>query len=104
MEAPLCKLCGRKHWQTEPHDWSNRRDFRVVERPPARVDRPRAKNRSRVSAEKNIAEKPKEIKEKKKRAPIYDSAYKRVVAWREKNQEKYRAFMREYMRKRRERK
>lgn len=21
MEAPKCKLCGHRHWNTQPHNW-----------------------------------------------------------------------------------
>lgn len=70
---PYCKICGKNHWFHEPHDFGNNSDKSVTNIPIYR-----------------------DITNKKDKGKN-----ERVLRWKKERRDKYNAYMREYMRKKR---
>ena len=34
MDAPLCRLCGQRHWNEEPHKWSGAAKAEAIKKAP----------------------------------------------------------------------
>lgn len=102
MDKPVCRLCGGRHWSTEPHAFENAKTSggRAKEKPvdspaPPKVVR---SDRGRSSCQDRVPES--EASQPVTSTEATSSAA-RTKEWRKKNPEKYREYMRRYMRERR---
>ena len=92
----LCKLCGRDHPPSEPHIW-DRPDFRVV---PRETKREKRGPRQPILPTPPVAPKIAAVIEPPREGRL-SPRYIPVKEWRAKNKDKYNAYMKDFMRRKR---
>jgi len=85
MAAPKCPLCGVNHWQREPHIWSDDPKPKKAPKPKPPVETP-------VKPAKPVET---GVSSGVQGERLTQAEYN--ARWREKNPDKYREYMKEYM-------
>jgi len=92
MDKPSCRLCGHKHWGNEEHVFEKSTVDAKVQRPSAPASSSKV-----LGVGPDSSGKPKETSLRGKSL----SATQRVYEWRLNNKERYNAYQKELMRRRR---
>ena len=103
MDKPECRLCGAKHWSSEPHVFKTEgpKDARIskkVQRKASAASGPDDVSADRVAV--HSGSKSEEVCSDGEGCPLTQA--ERNARWRKKNPEKYNAYMRDYRRRQRD--